>query len=437
MDTITDAQTFLLNLPPPQKGTYGIDRMQLLLKCIQYPKDSVWFRSIHVAGTNGKGSVCAMLESIYRQAGYKTGLFTSPHLVYVHERIKVNGVAISEEKLRSYLEYFTQLIRLTTKNYPETTPSFFEIIFAIALRYFAEEKIDIAFIETGLGGEYDATNVIQPFLSIITTISKDHMEILGDSIESIARAKAGIIKPGTPSLIGVLPPEAEVIVRAIAAKKGSRVQAINKNLVDLMNRVLRPAYVQEDPTRYANTIGSHQIHNAMLAATAVGILNSLCPVEPMTIIEGIKNIHLDARFGIYDLNDGKRLVLDVTHNEGGCPYLEENLTKLTNFTAPKKLIILVSSCAHYRAEVVLKAVAPYASEIILITPPTPKAIPAHELVPLVPKTFQGKVRTADLDEIFPDKFECTLGDPGEHIVATGSFYLAGAVMKRAFPGYIP
>src|SRR6186997_222301 len=158
------------------------------------------FKSIHVAGTNGKGSVSHMLAAILQTAGYKTGLYTSPHLKDFRERIKVNGKEISEKFIVAFTEKIKPLIE-------EIEPSFFEITVAMAFDYFAQEKCDIAIIETGLGGRLDSTNVITPELSVITNIGMDHMNILGDSLEKIAFEKAGIIKKNIPVVIGEVLPE--------------------------------------------------------------------------------------------------------------------------------------------------------------------------------------------------------------------------------------
>ena len=153
------------------------------------------FKSIHVAGTNGKGSVSHMLAAILQTAGYKTGLYTSPHLKDFRERIKVNGNEISEKFIIAFTEKIKPLIE-------EIEPSFFEITVAMAFDYFAEQKVDVAVVEVGLGGRFDSTNIITPELSVITNIGWDHMNILGDSLEKIAFEKGGIIKPGVPVIIG-------------------------------------------------------------------------------------------------------------------------------------------------------------------------------------------------------------------------------------------
>src|SRR6186713_2513343 len=172
------------------------------------------FKSIHVAGTNGKGSVSHMLAAILQTAGYKTGLYTSPHLKDFRERIKVNGNEISEKFIAAFTEKIKPLIE-------KIEPSFFEITVAMAFDYFAEQKVDVAVVEVGLGGRFDSTNIITPDLSVITNIGWDHMNILGDSLEEIAFEKAGIIKENIPVVVGETIPITKPIFEKIAAEKNS------------------------------------------------------------------------------------------------------------------------------------------------------------------------------------------------------------------------
>ena len=189
---------------------FGLRNIRALLKSVGNPQN--WYPTIHVAGTNGKGSTTCFLASIFKEGGYKTGLYTSPHLVSFTERIRINGKEISERRLIGYVDRLRPAIEAN-----EAT--FFEATTAIAFLYFADERVDIAVIETGLGGRLDSTNVLQPILSIITSIGLDHMEYLGPTLKQIAAEKAGIIKPATPLLVGRIVPEAEAVIRGIARRK--------------------------------------------------------------------------------------------------------------------------------------------------------------------------------------------------------------------------
>lgn len=196
-------------------AAYKEDLHNTVALCNAIDNPQTKFKSIHVAGTNGKGSTSHMLAAILQQAGYKTGLYTSPHLKDFRERIKINGEMIEENFVVDFVE--------RTKAVSEAiSPSFFELTVALAFEYFEKEKVDIAIIETGLGGRLDSTNIISPMLSIITNIGYDHMDILGNTLEKIALEKAGIIKPGVPVVIGEYLPE----TREVFINKASELNAV-------------------------------------------------------------------------------------------------------------------------------------------------------------------------------------------------------------------
>ena len=183
------------------KGSkYGLARTEAFLAKIGNPERA--FPVIHVAGTNGKGSVCAMLEALYRQNRYKTGFFNSPHLIHLGERIQINREPLSEDAILDWVDTFKSSAEALAHESPELEPTFFEYMAAMAFAAFARAKVDLALIETGLGGRLDATNVVDPELSIITSISLDHTDLLGDTLSAIAREKGGIIKQSKPVLFG-------------------------------------------------------------------------------------------------------------------------------------------------------------------------------------------------------------------------------------------
>ena len=218
-----EAKAYLYSLKH-HGAKYGIDRMRLLGEKIGHPERR--FPVIHVAGTNGKGSTCAMLEAIFRLNGYKTGLFTSPHLVFQGERIQVNRKILDPDSIVKYtLQLKSIADKLAARNAADH-PSFFEFMTAMAFMRFAEEAVDIGIIETGLGGRLDATNIVRPEISVITSISLDHTELLGDDLPAIAREKAGIIKEGRPVVLGCLPKEAENTIREIASQRNAPVHSI-------------------------------------------------------------------------------------------------------------------------------------------------------------------------------------------------------------------
>ncbi|MEC7287542.1 MAG: Mur ligase family protein, partial [Verrucomicrobiota bacterium] len=253
---------------------YGIERMHLLVQALGNPEQK--FPVIHVAGTNGKGSVCAMLEAMYRDNGYKVGFFSSPHLVHVGERIQINRQIISELDIIRYTEELRPIATKLAKNNPNLHPTFFEFIAAMAFLRFARASVDIACIETGLGGRLDATNVVDPELSIITTISFDHCDKLGDTLAEIAGEKAGIIKAGKPVLIGKLPPAADALIRRVAKERGCK-------LYSLVDR-----FSDEVDLPRTNLAGGFQRWNAGLATYAIEILSKRFPIRRTNALEQVE-----------------------------------------------------------------------------------------------------------------------------------------------------
>jgi len=236
---------------------FGLENTYRLAELAGNPQQSLRF--VHAAGTNGKGSVCAMLESIYRTSGLKVGLFTSPHLVSFNERIQVNRVPIPEEAVA---ESVAALKPLLASFPPEGHPTFFEVVTVMALRYFRQQGCDLVVWETGLGGRLDATNIVTPLASIITNIQFDHQKYLGETLASIAYEKAGIIKPGVPVITGVVTPEAFEVISDTACRLGCSLTQVT------------PADAARPPLDALQLplLGRHQRSNAALALATVGVL---------------------------------------------------------------------------------------------------------------------------------------------------------------------
>ena len=264
---------------------------------------------IHIAGTNGKGSTSNMLASILMEAGYNTGIFTSPHILDFRERIVINNKLISEEVVVNFIEL------IQTMNW-EIQPSFFEITFALALYHFNLEECDICVIETGLGGRLDATNIITPTLSIITNISLDHTDLLGDTIEKIAFEKAGIIKPNIPILIGEYNPNTYPIFELKAKNNNSKIY----NTWDLVY----------DENKSVYTYG-YLSKNEKTVRVAVSILNSLnFNIEDTSVEQGILNLYKNTPFKarLQTISEHPKLILDVAHNVDGIKELIKVIEKI-------------------------------------------------------------------------------------------------------------
>ncbi|WP_034924636.1 bifunctional folylpolyglutamate synthase/dihydrofolate synthase [Gillisia sp. CAL575] len=283
------------------------------------------FKTIHVAGTNGKGSTSHMLASILQEAGYKVGLYTSPHLIDFRERIKINGVEIPENEVITFIN--------SNKNYLEQhNLSFFEMTVGMAFNYFSKEKVDIAIIEVGLGGRLDSTNIINPVLSVITNIGLDHTNILGDTLEEIAIEKAGIIKPKTPVVVGEYQKETYPVFQKVAEKHSAEIILASKITLQLKTDLK----------------GDYQQNNTRTAYVAARVLLLKgFKISSENIERGlnsvIKNTGLQGRW--QQLHEKPKVVCDTAHNKEGLTYVTAQLRKETytqlhivlGFVSDKKL----------------------------------------------------------------------------------------------------
>ncbi len=283
----------------------GLEGIRALVKVLGEPHQSLRF--IHVAGTNGKGSVCAMLESICRNAGLKTGLFTSPHLVRYNERIQVNRRSIPDEEAVRGLNEIRTLISENGMN-----PSFFEITTALAFLYFFRSKVDIVVLETGLGGRLDSTNIVTPNVSVLTAIDLDHQQILGNSVVEIAREKAGIIKQGIPVVSAPQTAEVRTVFETIAQQRGTQV------------------HYAEFPSPPFNVAlpGSYQQVNAAVAVEA--LTKADLAISPQAVKTGLSTVFWPGRFHHVEPN----LVLDGAHNPAASWHLVQTWKECHRGTSP-------------------------------------------------------------------------------------------------------
>lgn len=286
------------------RADFSLTNIKWLCGIFEHPEKDLHF--IHVAGTNGKGSVCAMLESVYRHAGYKTGMYTSPHLIYFGERIQVNNTPISKDRIVN----LTQKIKKILDNCPkEKYPTFFEAATLLALLCFKEEKADIILWETGLGGRLDATNIVDPLASIITNISLEHQQYLGDTIEKIAREKAGIIKTNIPVITGTQDESFNVIADVAKAHNSPIYQELENQSIDI------PDHFPE-----------YQKQNILLVLKAVEVLQTHLPVPQDEILESIFNTQWPGRFQLIKKGNSTFL-LDGAHNPAGFNVLINSIKK--------------------------------------------------------------------------------------------------------------
>ncbi|NLJ84636.1 MAG: bifunctional folylpolyglutamate synthase/dihydrofolate synthase [Halanaerobiaceae bacterium] len=316
----------------------GHERINALLEPFSHPENKM--RIIHVAGSNGKGSTVTYLKSIYKEAGYKVGTYTSPHLLEFNERIEINGRKISTGELEELIEKIKPVVDEMKERGPGE-PSFFELVTALAFIYFYQEKVDLLILETGLGGRLDATNIIKnPLASVITGVSLEHTNILGNSIRAIAREKAGIIKEKTPVVTGIQDREALTEIEKIGIEKGSKLISINDRYSyelkestlegqsfllkhrEKGSEVNKQELIPEDKYR-TRMIGDFQVRNAVLAMEVVRLLQEELPVSGEELREGLKKAYIPGRMDL--ISKEPLLLVDGAHNSEGMENLVSSL----------------------------------------------------------------------------------------------------------------
>lgn len=395
----------------------GLHNITELLNHLDNPHRKL--KAFHIAGSNGKGSVCSFLASILMESGYKTGLYTSPHLVRFNERIKINGIEIENEYIA---DFYLRLEPFIT----ERKPTFFEVTTALAFKYFADHNVDYAVIETGLGGRLDSTNVIDPLASVITSISLEHTEYLGTSLREIALEKAGIIKEGKPVFIGGLPQDAESAIIEAAIGKKAQVYKITDYLkkdfrhLPLEFKKKSAILSLESPLK-----GAYQIKNAALAAlTAYKILN----INDSLIIEkALQNVLKNTGFqGRYETYHKKPLVIfDAAHNVEGTENFIDVFSKEGLNPAECVLIFGVMKDKDYAR--MLRLLKPYFNEFRFVTIEYERSATYQEISSAA--SAEGILGIEEKDPARYIKDFIKTGGPGTLVVA-GSIYVLGEIKKQ-------
>ena len=379
----------------------GLENTLKLAEQAGNPQDRLRF--IHVTGTNGKGSTCAILESIYRAAGLKVGLFTSPHLVSFRERIQVNRRLIGE----------TDVTRLVAELQPglaafpaDHHPTFFEIVTVMALRYFAEQRCDLVIWETGLGGRLDATNIVTPLASVITNVQHDHEKWLGNTLPEIAFEKAGIIKPGVPVLTAATGADVLKVIRDTARARRA------------------PLTVVEEPTDESSELpllGDHQRLNAALALATVETLQRTIPVKPEAVQAGLRDVSWPGRLQLVTRESGRKVLLDCAHNLDAAEILAAGLKKCFPSVRPTLVLGILRDKDW---EHMCGVLAPLAARLLAVPVSSERTTTAEELVAVCRRIApQTEIKPcASLESAMKE----AATDP--FVVVTGSIYLVGEAM---------
>lgn len=380
----------------------GLKRIKLLLKKIGSPEKNL--QIIHIAGTNGKGSTSTYLYNILLKAGYKVGLFTSPYVYEFAERIQVNGRKVKQRKLEEVFLEIKPYLAEIEKELGEF-PTEFEILTAVALKYFSKVKLGFVILEVGLGGRLDSTNISQkPLLTAITSISKDHIKELGDTTKKIAKEKAGIIKKNVPIISNVLDEEAKKVIAKMAYKKMAP-------LIDVTNKEMSIKFISE-----AILLPYYQERNIRLVLM---ILNELIRLKKISlnreiILKGIKETKLLGRFEIINKNK-KTFVLDGTHNEEGMLLLKETIKKRF---ADKKIITIFSILEDKNIKKVVEIVESFSNTVVLTLAKNERAVDTKKL-----KSFFNKNTVVAKNNKDAVKKAKELYKRDTIILITGSFYL--------------
>ncbi|MEF8847822.1 MAG: folylpolyglutamate synthase/dihydrofolate synthase family protein [Candidatus Thermoplasmatota archaeon] len=399
----------------------GLERISYLAKKMGHPHQK--YRTIHVAGSNGKGSVCRYLGKILEKQGYKVGIYTSPHQKDISERITVNSKPITKKEITDIL----MKIRVAVREMSEK-PTYFEILTILSFFYFKKKKVDIAIIETGLGGRFDATNIIKPILSIITNVSLEHQKILGENIEDIAFEKAGIIKENIP-LVTAAKNKALNIIKKQASKKNADIRVVNKSSWRRIKKNLHSQTfrVNTDLAKYEidiNIQGEFQGENLALVINSIEILRDIdiC-ISKESIYKGFKDTQNIGRMDV--LKRDPLVILDGAHNPAAIQAIKKSLLKDFNF---KKIIIILGVMSDKDLEEIISLIIFFSDLIVLTKPNNKRSASPLQLKKIIDEKGYNKkvfIKEKPNDAL---RFAESLADRKDLICITGSLFLVGEIM---------
>lgn len=415
----------------------GLESMSRFLDSVGNPHRELRF--VHVAGTNGKGSVSTTLQTILTGAGYKVGLYTSPHLSCVRERFRIDERFISEEA-------FARQASAIREALGERQITYFEFATALALLWFAEEQVDVAILEVGMGGRLDATNVITPLVSVITNVSMDHEQYLGNTLAAVAFEKAGVIKPGIPVVAGVGADDSLTVVAQVCEERnaplfllGREFEAVRTPEGSWEYRGIETSHSLAD--LHCRLKGGYQIGNAALALAALETIFTTLPVSEEAIRQGLLSVTWPGRLEYFCLADGnlvecpaegatgqtklRRYLLDGAHNPAGVESLREALVR----EFPYDRLILVWACMGDKdVAATLTAVAPLADGIIFTRPENERSATPEQLAAILAEGERSKAQSAPtVGEALA--LAADMAQSGDLICVAGSLYLVGAARK--------
>ncbi len=424
---------------------FELQRVRDLLSSLGDPQDQ--FKSFHIAGTKGKGSVSALIASVLQAAGYRTGLYTSPHLIRFNERIRVDGMDIPDDDLVSTLDKMKAHIEAIQEL------TVYEILTVLAFRYFADQGVQYAAIEVGLGGRLDATNVLEPLIAVITSLSYDHMHLLGDRLSDIAGEKAGIIKPGIPVVLAPQQLEAELVVNAVAKERGSKLIQVGRDWLfapgsrskhdqtlhiwPASEQALMDAYVDSageeewSPPRYQiPLLGYHQVVNAAVAYSALKeAQNRGLSLPDGAVQAGFQNVNWPGRFHL--LNGDPVIIVDSAHNRDSALKLR---LALDDYYPGQPVTLIFGASADKDIEGMLTELIPRVSRVVVTKSDHPRAEDPGFLASIAHSHGIRVETQVPIAQAMNRAIE--IARPGEVILICGSLFVAGEALQAWEEGII-
>ena len=397
----------------------GLSRERELLRRIGDPQDALKF--VHIAGTNGKGSTAAMLSSILSRAGWRTGLYTSPYIVRFNERMQVNGEPISDDRLCALTEFIRPHADAMAEH-----PTEFELVTAIGFEYFRRERCDIVVLEVGMGGDWDATNVIRaPECAVLTNIGLDHTKFLGDTVEAIAATKAGIVKPGCPCVLYRQQASVEAVIEADCARKSAPLIKADFDALRPIDAALtgqRFAWRQLDDL-FLPLLGDHQLRNAATVLTAVEALRGRgWAIPDAAVREGLASVRWPGRFEV--VREKPLFIVDGGHNPQCLAALEDALAR---YLPDRRPVFLCGCMADKDYGDMFRRLLPHASEFVTVTPNNPRALPAEDLRRYIVEALHAPAVACDS---VAEGVRTAVEHAGEDgaVCACGSLYMIGDIL---------
>lgn len=414
---------------------FGLETERALLAHLNNPQDKL--KVIHVAGSNGKGSVCAMLEAVLRAAGLKTGLYTSPHLIRFNERIRVNGEPISDAALAELITLVDAADQAASAQPNGRAATFFEFATALAFQYFQREQVDIAILETGLGGRLDATNVVTPLLAVICSISLEHTAFLGKDLLSIAQEKAGIIKPARPLIVGPLPQEAQTEIGRLAQQQHAPLIAATQSVsVQRLsqNHQGQKIKIESAANSYGSLtlplIGKFQIINTAIAIATLEVLANLNAQDlPLAAVrKGLEQVSWPGRFQL--ISPVPRLIVDGAHNPEAAAALAQ---ALKDFLPATDIGLILGMCADKDLDGFLNPLAGLVKRCWLVPLNNVRGRPPQDLLAAT-KARGWPSALTNLSQALSESRSWALANAGA-VCATGSLFLTGQILARQSANY--